>query len=235
MARFAGSSIPNYIGNSGSGRVYESRFQPDRLQSGGYTFGGEAAGAVSLGSTFQSIRNKSPKFDELALTAEQVRAREKIAIMGAESEMSVAGLQAKGLIAASEAKAAGIESDSESSMGASIVSGLGNLAMGAIMMGSDEDIKHTIDEIDDALDTLRKLRPVTFYYKEEYTENPHLMHHGFIAQEYQKVMPDATYIDSFTGKLCIDTGDLIGLLVRANQQLESRITRLEVKQALATV
>jgi hypothetical protein len=48
-------------------------------------------------------------------------------------------------------------------------------------------------------------------------------------------MPDATYVDSFTGKLCIDTGDLIGLLVRANQQLESRITRLEVKQALATV
>ncbi len=82
MARFAGSSVPNYIGNSGGGRVYESRFQPDGLASGGYTFGGEAAGAVSLGSAFQAIRNKSPKFDELALTAEQARAREKIAIYG---------------------------------------------------------------------------------------------------------------------------------------------------------
>jgi len=235
MARFAGSSIPNYIGNSGSGRVYESRFQPDRLASGAYTFGGEAAGAVSLGSTFQALRNKSPKFDELALTAEQARAREKIAIMGAEADMYASGLQAKGAIAAAEAQAAGTRSAGKSAQTSAIVSGLGSLALGATALFSDEDTKHTIDEIDDALDTLRKLRPVTFYYKEEYTENPHLMHHGFIAQEYQKVMPDATYVDSFTGKLCIDTGDLIGLLVRANQQLESRITRLEVKQALATV
>jgi len=234
MARFAGSTPPDYIGNSGRGRVYEARFQPDQLQQGAYTFGGEAAGAVSLGSTFQAIRNKSPKFDELALTAEQARAREKIAIMGAEADMYASGLQAKGAIAAARAQADGMKSAGKSSMIGGIVSGLGSLAMGAIAL-SDEDTKHTIDEIDDALETLRKLRPVTFYYKEKYTENPHLMHHGFIAQEYQKVMPDATYVDSFTGKLCIDTGDLIGLLVRANQQLESRITRLEVKQALATV
>ena len=234
MARFAGSSVPNYIGNSGRGRVYKSRFEPDGLVSGAYTFGGEAAGAVSLGSTFQSIRNKSPKYDEQVLTAEQARAREKIAIMGAEADMYASGLQAKGAIAAAKAQAAGTRSAGKSSMMGSIVSGLGSLALGAASL-SDEEAKHTIDEIDDALDTLRKLRPVTFYYKEEYTENPHLMHHGFIAQEYQKVLPDATYVDAFTGKLCIDTGDLIGLLVRANQQLESRITRLEVKQALATV
>jgi hypothetical protein len=61
------------------------------------------------------------------------------------------------------------------------------------------------------------------------------MHHGFIAQEYQKVMPDATYYDETIGKLCIDTVDLIGLLVRANQQLETRITRIEAKQALELV
>jgi len=235
MARFAGSSLPNYIGNSGRGRAYQSRFKPDRLQSGAYKFGGQAAGAVSLGKTFQAIRSKSPKYDKLALTAEKARAREKIAIMGAEANMHAAGLQAKGSIAAAEAQASGMRSAGRKQMIGGIASGLGSLAMGAIMMSSDIDTKHTIDEIDDALDTLRKLRPVTFYYKEEYTENPQLMHHGFIAQEYQKVMPDATYVDSFTGKLCIDTGDLIGLLVRANQQLESRITRLEVKQALATV
>ena len=61
------------------------------------------------------------------------------------------------------------------------------------------------------------------------------MHYGFIAQEYQKVMPDATYTDPTTGKLCIDPIELIGLLVRANQELEKRVTRMEVKQVLATV
>ena len=100
---------------------------------------------------------------------------------------------------------------------------------------SDEETKHTIDTIDDALETLRNLRPVTFYYKEEYSSSPERMHHGFIAQEFQKVVPDATYYDESVGKLCIDTTDLIGLLVRANQQLETRLTRLEAKQALAAV
>jgi hypothetical protein len=48
-------------------------------------------------------------------------------------------------------------------------------------------------------------------------------------------MPDATYYDETIGKLCIDTGDLIALLVRANQQLETRLTYLEAKQALQAV
>jgi len=100
---------------------------------------------------------------------------------------------------------------------------------------SDESTKHTVDTIDDALETLRNLRPVTFFYKEEYSASPERMHHGFIAQEFQKEMPDATYYDESIGKLCIDTTDLIGLLVRANQQLETRLMRLEAKQALAAV
>ena len=48
-------------------------------------------------------------------------------------------------------------------------------------------------------------------------------------------MPDATYFDEGIGKLCIDTNELIALLVRANQQLESRVARLEAKHALAAV
>ena len=118
---------------------------------------------------------------------------------------------------------------------AGMMSGLGSVAGAALGLLSDEETKHTIDTIDDALETLRNLRPVTFYYKEEYSSSPERMHHGFIAQEFQKVVPDATYYDESVGKLCIDTTDLIGLLVRANQQLETRLTRLEAKQALVAV
>ena len=46
-------------------------------------------------------------------------------------------------------------------------------------------------------------------------------------------MPDATYYDASLDKLCIDTTELIGLLVRSVQQLETRLTRMEAKQALA--
>jgi len=233
MARSAGSSIPNYIGNS-DGRRYKNRFAADPLQSAGYTFGGEAAGNVDLASTFSGIREASPDYQDIAETGAEIRIGEKMARNEAIADIVGSKFVADGQIEGALARAKGIKSAGESAKTAAIISGLGSLAMGAIAL-SDEDTKHTIDEIDDALDTLRKLRPVTFYYKEEYTKNPHLMHHGFIAQEYQKVMPDATYVDSFTGKLCIDTTDLIGLLVRANQQLESRITRLEVKQALTAV
>ena len=233
MARFA-PSLPNLIGNSGSGQ--RRRFAADPLQSAGYTFGGEAAGNVDLATTFGGVRaNNSYDPAAIASASAQVRTVEKIARNKAIGNVVDAALTKDGVIGGAENKYDDMV-DAYDNRGSSAFSAVKNLALGTLSLAlCDEDTKHTIDEIDDALDTLRKLRPVTFYYKEEYTENPHLMHHGFIAQEYQKVMPDATYVDSFTGKLCIDTGDLIGLLVRANQQLESRITRLEVKQALTTV
>ena len=108
---------------------------------------------------------------------------------------------------------------------------IGGLAMGL----SDETTKDNIQAIDDALEKLRNLKPVTFHYKEEWSTSPERMHHGFIAQDFQKVVPDATYYDEEAGKLCIDTGDLIGLLVRAIQQLETRVARMEAVNALAGV
>ena len=59
--------------------------------------------------------------------------------------------------------------------------------------------------------------------------------HGFIAQQYRHVLPDATYFDESNGKLCIDTGDLIGILVRGFQELDTRVTRMEAQRALAGV
>ena len=103
--------------------------------------------------------------------------------------------------------------------------------LGAAFM-SDESTKNTIEKIEDSLATLRGLQPVTYYYNEEYSSSPERLHHGFIAQEYQKVMPDATYFDDSTGKLCIDTAELIALLVRGIQQLETRVTRMEAAHAL---
>jgi len=115
-----------------------------------------------------------------------------------------------------------------------MMSAVGSIG-GALIGLSDETTKSDVKRIDSALEKLRNLKPVTFHYKEEFSTSPERMHHGFIAQEFQKVLPDATYFDESVGKMCIDTGDVIGLLVRANQELEARIGMLEAKQALATV
>ena len=210
-------------------------FSPDKLSSGAYTFGGEAAGNVSVGSVFSGLRQNSPKYDELASTAAQARSQEKVAAMNAEAQVAGAGISAAATVHAAKEQAKAMKAAGQAQKSAGMMSGLGSIAGAAIGLLSDEETKHTIDYIADATDTLRQLRPVTFFYKEEYSAQPERMHYGFIAQEFQKIMPDATYYDETIGKLCIDTHELIALLVRANQQLENRVMRLEAKEALLAV
>ena len=110
---------------------------------------------------------------------------------------------------------------------------VGNALMAAIPIGlklatlSDKRVKNTIQELDSSLDLLRELRPVTYYYNKESGEDPTRMHYGFIAQEYNKVLPDAVYQDYESGYYKIDTTDVIALLVSAVQQLEGRLEELE--------
>ena len=203
---------------------FAGKFDPIQLRSGAVSSSaGSAADAVSVADTFSSIRESSPRFDALANEAMTNKSNERQAQIQADATIEAAEIGLEGQKAAASASKTG-----------SMFGAIGSIAGAAIGL-SDESTKHTVDTIDNALETLRNLRPVTFFYKEEYSASPERMHHGFIAQEFQKVMPDATYYDEAIGKLCIDTTDLIGLLVRANQQLEKRLSRLEAKQALAAV
>jgi len=102
-----------------------------------------------------------------------------------------------------------------------------------LIAASDRRIKNTIEELDNAVSLLKELRPVSFYYNKGYGTDSDRLHYGFIAQEYAEHMPDATYTDDDTGMLCINTMELISILVKANQELEERIARLEVKDKLA--
>ena len=102
-----------------------------------------------------------------------------------------------------------------------------------LIASSDRRIKNTIEELDNAVSLLKELRPVSFYYNKGYGTDSDRLHYGFIAQEYAEHMPDATYTDDDTGMLCINTMELISILVKANQELEERIARLEVKDKLA--
>ena len=225
MARFAGSRQPQI-------RNYED----PGLRSAGYSFGGSAAGNVNLGSIFGTIRDKSPNYTDNMITAASLRSQERNAVEDVHARAMALGVQAAkgvelGKIAVKNAKADSARRTKGAGIGA-----FAQIAATALpLVLSDEETKHTIDYLADATDILRKLRPVTFYYKDEYTANPERMHYGFIAQEYKEIMPDATYYDESLEKYCIDTNELIALLVRANQQLENRVMRLEAKNALLAV
>ena len=214
-------------------------FKPVSLQSG--ASGGNysaAASAVDLGNSFAAMRDKAPKYDQLSAQAMQNASDEKSAAMNAEASVLGTGMQAygdtKGAAMQAKAQMEAAKAQAEASKTSSMMGAIGSIG-GALIGLSDESTKSDVKRIDTALEKLRNLKPVTFHYKEEFSSSPERMHHGFIAQEFQKVLPDATYFDESIGKMCIDTGDVIGLLVRANQELEARIGMLEAKQALATV
>jgi hypothetical protein len=225
MARFAGSGYsvsPINLSTAGGGA-------------------GAAAGIVDFGAMYGSQRATSPKFDQLSAAAQKNETDITTAGMEAEANVMGQGIASAGQAQAykmqAEASVEAAKAEAEATKSAGMMSSIGTIASAGIglLAKSDETIKNDIKPIDTALEKLRNLKPVTFHYKEEYSSSPERMHHGFIAQEFQKVLPDATYFDESIGKLAIDTGDVIGLLVRANQELEARIGMLEAKQALATV
>ena len=224
MTRFAGSAVD---------------FTPSSLQSaasgGGYS---AAADAVNLGANFNAQREKAPKYDQLAGAGMETRSREKQTAMQASADVTSAGIgavaQTKGAALQAEGQIAAAKAQAEAQKSSAMMGAIGSIASAGLGLLSDERTKTDIQPIETALETLRGLKPVTFRYKDEYGD-PSRLHHGFIAQEYKQVLPDATYFDSEKDKYCIDPIDVIGLLVRANQELEYRITRMEAERALEAV
>ena len=189
-----------------------------------------------MATAWKSVRSNSPRYDSMAATGLATRANEKTAAMTADANVYATETQAEAEIESAklmaEAQKDAAQSQAQGQMMGSVFGAIGSIG-GALL--SDESTKNDIQPLENALATLRELKPVTFYYNEEYSSNPERLHHGFIAQDYVKVMPDATYYDSSREKLCIDTGELIAILVRAIQQLESRVTRMEAVNALQGV
>jgi hypothetical protein len=233
MARFRSTPTRDFGFTPSYGQRRD--FSSPGLKAGSYTFGGEAAGMVSLADTY-SAASAGTRPDKLITAAQEMKRAERDAVADATASTFANAYGAfKGIESAKDYRDM-MNKQAGATKQAGIFSALGTVASAALpFVLSDETTKHTIERIDDALALLRQLKPVSFYYKEEYSAYPERMHYGFIAQDYKDVMPDATYYDESIGKMCIDTGELIGLLVRANQQLETRIARLEAKEALTAV
>ena len=236
MPRFAGSGERGSTAARLSSRA-EFQGPSNRMRSsGGF---GAAAGMTDVAGIFQANRERAPRYDQMSATNIQNRGAERSAATRAGAQVAGAGISALGQVRSAKIAAdAAVEAANKRAAAAgqsAIMGGIGSVLSAGLGLFSDATTKDSVERIDDALTKLRQLKPVTFHYKEEYSSSPERMHHGFIAQDYQKVMPDATYYDESTGKLCIDTVDLIGLLVRGIQQLEARVTRLEAEKALVGV
>ena len=87
-------------------------------------------------------------------------------------------------------------------------------------MKSDEKLKENIEVISNALDKVKELKGVNFNYKKDGKRST-----GLIAQDLQKVLPEAVYttedVETKEENLAINYGIVIGLLVEAIKELES--------------
>ena len=197
-----------------------------------------AASAVNLANIWASNRAGAVDFSSIAQEAMANKTAVENTLTAVNADLKSTKMMVEGGIEDAEARAKQVtdtaKEEKEQSFWQNGLKLAGQVATTALL-ACDETIKDNIQNIEDALSTLRQLRPVTFNYKEEWSTSPERLHHGFIAQEYKEVMPDATYYDEEYGKYCIDTAELIGLLVRAVQQLETKVTRLEAANALEGV
>ena len=198
-------------------------------------FTGESA---ALGSLVPGMYNQVAKsgWDPSTALQQSVanRANEKVSAMNAEANVKMSEMNAEATIEAAKLQAdAAKDAAREQSSGAMFGSVLGAVGSVGAALLSDETTKDNIRPLNYAIEKIRELRPVTFHYNEEYSSSPERLHHGFIAQDFQQVLPDATYFDESTEKLCIDPGDVIAILVRAVQELEGRVSRMEATQYLA--
>jgi hypothetical protein len=89
---------------------------------------------------------------------------------------------------------------------------------------SSRRFKERILDIKNAIDTILKLRPVSFMWKAEYGGNPD---HGFIAEEIADVIYEAAGYDSDGMPDSVDSTKLVPFLVSAMQEQQREIESLK--------
>jgi hypothetical protein len=91
-------------------------------------------------------------------------------------------------------------------------------------------LKTNVYSLDNSLDLIQRLRPVSFNYVPEYNKSQNI-HVGFIAQEVKEVLKDQVYVDDVVQQgheyLGMAYQSLIPLLVKAIQELTEEVNRLK--------
>ena len=104
---------------------------------------------------------------------------------------------------------------------------VGNItAYGSATQPSDIRLKTNIVNISDALDKVDQLRGVTY----NRIDRPLDRHTGVIAQDVQKVLPEAIVVlDDEQRTLTVAYGNLVGLLIEAIKELRAEVNTLKAK------
>ena len=208
-----------------------------KLNLSGFQFSGrggqgiaQAGGMATGAQSFRAVRSRAPKYGQIGRTSMAAEGAKKRSVMSAEASLTQTGMITQAKVKAAEMQAKAMkDAASKKSKGAMFGSALGAVGKLAPLMLNlcDERTKDCITEINNGLDIIRKLRPVSFQYKKSFAFEPWRKHYGFVAQEYENAMPDHIYSDEKGDLMMIDMNELIAVLVQSIQELESRLEELE--------
>jgi hypothetical protein len=110
------------------------------------------------------------------------------------------------------------------------VNGTGVWGEGAYVNGSDANIKENIVDLDNSLNIVNNLKPVSFNYINTSVNND-TKHLGFIAQDVYQILENKDYLNSIVRSdgetLSIAYSNLIPLLTKAIQEQQTLIKALE--------
>jgi hypothetical protein len=94
---------------------------------------------------------------------------------------------------------------------------------------SDISVKENIQSIGYGLNEIVKMNPVWFDFVDDYKNFGEGRQNGNIAQEMQKIIPEAVFTTPSTGKMGINYDQLHAVYIKAIQELLEKITQLENK------
>ncbi len=110
-----------------------------------------------------------------------------------------------------------------------------------IFATSDEKLKTEIKSIENSNSIISKLNGKTYYWSKEYSQDASLdnsRHYGFLAQELEKIMPEAVIKDE-NGRYAVEYNSIIPVLVESqkelikkNEELKSKLVIYDEKFAL---
>ncbi|MDI9339986.1 MAG: tail fiber domain-containing protein [Sediminibacterium sp.] len=105
----------------------------------------------------------------------------------------------------------------------------GNLSTGVVLSPSDSRLKKEIVNMQNSLEIINRLNPVTYNYKaDEYAEMglPTYKQYGFIAQEMEKVLPTHV-VDLNNGFKAVNYVMLIPILTKGMQEMNGVVSALK--------
>ena len=105
---------------------------------------------------------------------------------------------------------------------------LGNVTGADFIISSDARYKNVFGNIPNALTAVNSLNGVTYTYNELSGKDTDTVRAGVLAQEVEKVLPQAVYTDA-DGYKSVSYDGLVPLLIEAIKELTTRVEELENK------